>query len=103
MTGRYMVDDAGSLIDMETRDTYDYVDEVCPVLNEQVEQINELEKENRLLKITYGKCRDCRYADEYIPSYAYPYIQPRCSKGVKSIDYDSTACEDFELIGRLSR
>ena len=73
------------------------------LLNEQVEQINELEKENRLLKITYGKCRDCRYADEYKPSYAYPYIQPRCSKGVKSIDYDSTACEDFELIGRLSR
>ena len=103
MTGRYMVDDAGLLIDMETRDSYDYVSEVCPVLNDYDERVKSLEYENRLLKVTYAKCRDCRYADEYTPSYAYPYIVPRCSKGVKSIDYDSTACEDFELIGRNSR
>ena len=36
MTERYMVDDAGTLIDIETRNTYDYVDEICPVLNELV-------------------------------------------------------------------
>ena len=103
MSERYIVDDAGSLIDMETRDSYDYVSEVCPVLNDYDERVKSLEYENRLLKVTYAKCRDCRYADEYKPSYAYPYIVPRCSKQVKSIDYDSTACEDFELIGRLSR
>lgn len=72
-------------------------------LNEQAELIKELEKENRLLKVTYAKCRDCRYADEYKPSYAYPYILPKCSKSVKSIDYDTGACEEFELVGRLSR
>ena len=31
---RFIIDDAGTLIDMETRNTYDYVDEVCPLLNE---------------------------------------------------------------------
>jgi len=72
-------------------------------LNEQAELIKELEKENRLLKVTYAKCRDCRYATEYKPSYAYPYILPKCSKGVKSISFDSSACEDFEMIGRGSR
>ena len=34
---RFMVDDAGTLIDMETRNTYDYVNEVCPLLNELTE------------------------------------------------------------------
>ena len=72
-------------------------------LNEQAELIKELEKENRLLKVTYAKCRDCRYATEYKPSYAYPYILPKCSKGIKSIDFDSNACEEFKMIGRQSR
>lgn len=36
MTERYMVDDAGTLIDIETRNTYDYVSEICPILNELV-------------------------------------------------------------------
>lgn len=30
---RFIVDDAGTLIDMETRNTYDYVSEVLPLLN----------------------------------------------------------------------
>lgn len=33
MTERFIVDDAGTLIDMQTRNTYDYVSDVCPVLN----------------------------------------------------------------------
>ena len=103
MTGRFMVDDAGSLIDMETRDTYDYVGEVCPVLNEQVEQINELEKENRLLKITYAKCRDCKHANMYSPDFAFLVIDPRCELDVKPINSDTSACEDFKMIGRNSR
>lgn len=49
MTERYMVDDAGSLIDMQTRDTFDYVSDVCDVLNEQDKSINELKKENENL------------------------------------------------------
>ena len=33
MTNRFIIDDAGTLIDMQTRNTYDYVSEICPVLN----------------------------------------------------------------------
>ena len=33
MTDRYIIDDAGTLIDIETRNTYDYVSEICPILN----------------------------------------------------------------------
>ena len=33
MTDRFIIDDAGTLIDIETRNTYDYVDEICPILN----------------------------------------------------------------------
>lgn len=36
MTERYIIDDAGTLIDIETRNTYDYVSDVCPILNELV-------------------------------------------------------------------
>ena len=50
MSERFMVDDAGTLIDMETRDNYDYVEEVCPVLNEQDKRIRELEEENKQLR-----------------------------------------------------
>ena len=44
MTGnkRYMVDDAGTLIDIETRDTYDYVSDVVDLLNTQEEEIQRL-------------------------------------------------------------
>ena len=103
MAEKWMVDTCGTLIDKETRDVYDYVDEICPILNQKEEQLKSLTKENRLLKITYAKCRDCKHADEYVPDYAYPYIIPKCKLNVKSIDYDSTACEDFEILGRASR
>ena len=33
MTERYIIDDCGTLIDIETRNTYDYVSEICPILN----------------------------------------------------------------------
>jgi len=33
MTERFIIDDAGTLIDMQTRNTYDYVSDVCPLLN----------------------------------------------------------------------
>ena len=70
---------------------------------EMLETINKLTKENRSLKLTYAKCRDCKHADLYIPLFAYPHITPKCSLNVKSIHSDSDACEEFELIGRNSR
>ena len=42
MTERFTVDDAGTLIDMQTRETYDYVSDVCPVLNELTEENNRI-------------------------------------------------------------
>jgi hypothetical protein len=38
MTERFIIDDAGTLIDMQTRNTYDYVTDVCPVLNQLSEE-----------------------------------------------------------------
>jgi hypothetical protein len=38
MTERFMVDDCGTLIDMHTRDTFDYVSDVCDLLNELSEE-----------------------------------------------------------------
>ena len=34
MTDRFIIDDAGTLIDIQTRNTYDYVTDVCPLLNQ---------------------------------------------------------------------
>ena len=44
MTERFMVDDCGTLIDMHTRDTFDYVSDVCDLLNEQHETIQRLKQ-----------------------------------------------------------
>ena len=34
MTERFIIDDCGTLIDIQTRNTYDYVTDVCPLLNQ---------------------------------------------------------------------
>ena len=49
MTKRFMVDDCGTLIDMYTRDTFDYVSDVCDLLNDFDEYIKELKQEVELL------------------------------------------------------
>ena len=36
---RFIVDDAGTLIDIETRNTYDYVSELLPLLNDLTNEI----------------------------------------------------------------
>ena len=36
---RFMIDDAGTLVDMVTRNTYDYVSEVLPLLNDLTNEI----------------------------------------------------------------
>ena len=96
MTEKWIVDDAGTLINIETRDTYEYMEDI-------VDTLNKLSTENRSLKLTYAKCRDCKHADLYIPEFACPYIDPQCKLNVKKIHSDSDACEDFEMIGRNSR
>jgi len=42
---RFIIDDAGTLIDIETRNMFDIVEEICPLLNE-------LNNENNRIKQT---------------------------------------------------
>ena len=53
---RFMVDDAGTLIDMESRDTFDYVSDVCPLLNAFNEENEQLKSENKRLKEDLEHC-----------------------------------------------
>lgn len=58
---------------------------------------------NAYLDVTPGyTCAQCAFADEYIPYWAYPHIDPCCSKG-NPCSADKGACASFQLIGRLSR
>ena len=52
---RFIVDTAGTLIDMETRNTYDYVSDVVDLLNGQQEYIQSL-------KNSYNRCRSTNRA-----------------------------------------
>lgn len=63
MTERFMVDDAGTLIDMHTRDIFDIVEEVCPLLNELHEENQELK---RLVKVTVEDYTDLEQSFDLI-------------------------------------
>ena len=54
---RFIIDDAGTLIDMQTRNTYDYVSDVCPLLNA-------LNDENEQLKSEIKEWKDKYYQAE---------------------------------------
>ena len=45
MTEKWIVDDAGTLINMSTRNHYDYMEEVVDVLNNLSEENEQLKKE----------------------------------------------------------
>ena len=47
---RFMIDDAGTLIDMRTREMYDIVEEVCPVLNALYDENEELKQKVNFYK-----------------------------------------------------
>lgn len=51
MAERFIMDDAGTLIDMETRTTYDYVSELCPLLNGLNDKVKEYANELAIYKI----------------------------------------------------
>lgn len=62
---RFMIDDAGTLIDKDTRNTYDYVSEVCPILNKQEERIKELETRNKRQYDLLKKLSDLMYKRDW--------------------------------------
>ena len=43
-TNRYMIDDAGTLIDKKTCQTYDYLEEILPLLNQQENQLKPIKE-----------------------------------------------------------
>ena len=53
---RFMVDDAGTLIDMQTRNTYDYVSDVCPLLNALNNENEQLKQSNQKLNDELQEC-----------------------------------------------
>lgn len=81
MIERFIVDDCGTLIDMVTRDTYDYVSDVVTVCNALNDENNILKKEiegfqglltkqdnvcyDRVLKIIDNKIRELKYGVNY--------------------------------------
>lgn len=67
------------------------------------ERIRELEYENHLLKTTYSKCRDCKNADLYIPTFTYPYFNPKCRITGESLEPNQDGCIYFKFAGRCSR
>ena len=46
MTERFIIDDCGTLIDIVTRNTYDYVSDVAPLLNALAEENEQLKTDN---------------------------------------------------------
>lgn len=47
-------------------------------------------------------CQNCKFANYYPAPYWERWLDPWCAKGHGRCKVDKT-CEDFELIGRLSR
>ena len=58
MTEKWIIDDAGTLINIETRENYDYVSDVCNLLNEKDKQIKKLEKELKKFQPVIFKTED---------------------------------------------
>ena len=63
MTERFIVDTAGTLIDMETRNTYDYVGDVVGLLNKFNEENEQLKKENKKLNCIIKQLEE-KYEDK---------------------------------------
>lgn len=55
MIERFIVDDAGSLIDMETGNSYDYFEEVVELMNQQETEKIEYKRQYNNLKHTLRK------------------------------------------------
>ena len=50
---RFLIDDAGELIDLNNRNFIDYGDECCKLLNELNDENQELKKKNKQLSIDF--------------------------------------------------
>lgn len=48
-------------------------------------------------------CANCKHANYYQSYYWFPFLNPACCITKKKVEPNQTACENFELIGRLGR
>ena len=56
-----------------------------------------------IFKVYIPRCMDCKNANEYVPVYGYPFLDPRCSVHHKQVNSNDIVCSDFKLMGRLCR
>jgi len=93
---RFMIDDAGTLIDMMTRETYDYVSDVCLVLNELNDE-NEQLKQYIYDNLDEDICDVCSY--QYLEkSQMDRYYIAKCKKGYDNCSKGTVIhCEDFKF------
>ena len=92
-TERFMVDDAGTLIDMQTRDTFDYVSDVCGLLNELVDENEQLKTQLKEYTNAFD-CSTCKYQN-------YDWFDDGdefevCDKGNNEAQMDNHSCIDWE-------
>lgn len=76
---KWMVDTCGTLIDITTRNTYDYVSDVCPILNQKEEEIERLKEEKEQLK-TLNRAKDLQISGVF---KELNYLQDSISNAIK--------------------
>lgn len=89
MFERFIIDDAGTLIDIQTRNTYDYVSDLWSLMNELCNERQELET---ILKIycKIANCRNCDYHD-----YDWFDEGDEFEVCLKGNNMDNNICEDW--------
>lgn len=61
MIERFIIDDCGTLIDIETRKHFDYVSEVCPLLNQLNNTIEIYKNGNRTMQERMSEMIDVEF------------------------------------------
>ena len=101
MTERFIIDDCGTLIDMVTRNTYDYVSDVAPLLNALAEENEQLKKENNdylqdldLLMEENAQLQLRNYRQAETIGELYNLIEKEDWKALQQIIQDFKDCEE---------
>lgn len=102
---RYMVDDAGTLIDKVTLDNFDTVEEVVTLLNSYVITLEELVDENEqlkeIIKFSYFNeiCETCKHGKYWITNDFFGKEGNfECLKGHPADECcEIKECKDYEI------
>ena len=97
MTEKWIVDDAGTLINMETRENYDYMEEVVDVLNK-------LSDENEQLKEALKELKEIGDYQEMRIQELYDMVEDEIDKKIAVLTdakIKSFQDGDEELLGKI--